>query len=316
MPFDFLAEYKKLQLETPRLSVFILNSQNSDFNFNVKDAKNCYLIANSVGCEDCMYGRDFYQSKDCIDCDHIHACTLCYQCLNCDNCYNCDYLQDSQNCSDSRFGFSLKSCSNCIGCVGLRQKSYHIFNKPYTKENYEKRAKELSEDEIKTQFESLKKEVPRCGIIEVESEQFTGSGIFHSRNIDHSFDVSDCQDSGYLLEAKKVTDSWDISILEESELCYQLSSCHQMHDSNCSYFCVNCSEVEYCENLMDCQNCFGCISLKRKQYYILNKPYEPEEYFRKVNEIKMQLREQGLYGKMLIPPTFPTEDSVVVMQKL
>lgn len=313
---SFLTEYKELQLKTPRLSVFILNSENSDFNFNVKDAKNCYMLANSVGSVDCMYGRDFYQCQDCLDCDHIHACTLCYQCLNCDNCYNCNSLQDSQNCTDCQFGFSLKSCTNCVGCVGLRQKSYHIFNEAYSKEDYEKQIQKLSEEEIKTRFEALKRRVPRYGIVEVESEQFTGSGVFHSRNIVDSFDVSECQDSGYLLESKKVTDSWDISILEESQLCYQISSCHQMNNSNCSYFCVNCSEVEYCENLIDCQNCFGCISLKRKQYYILNQPYSPEEYFKKVEELKTELRAQGLYGKMLIPPTFPKEETVAVMPSL
>ncbi len=316
MNFDFLTEYKKLQLQTPRLSSFVIASENSAYNFNVKNAKNCYMIANSVDSEDCLYGRDFYNCTDCIDCDHIQSCTLCYQALNCENCYDCQFIQDSQNCSHCRYGYSLKGCTDCVGCVGLRQKQYHIFNEAYSKEDYEAKLQTLSREDIKTRFEALKKQIPRKGIDEIDSENFTGSGVFHSKNIDESFDVSECQDGGYLLETKKVTDSWDISILEEAEQCYQISSCHIMSNAVCCYFCVNSHNVEYSENLIDCQDCFGCISLKRKQYYILNQPYSKEEYFEKVAAIKAQLREQGLYGKMLLPPTFPKEDTVAMMPTL
>jgi len=35
-----------------------------------------------------------------------------------------------------RYCYFLRNCSNCFGCVGLRNKQYHILNKPYTKEEY------------------------------------------------------------------------------------------------------------------------------------------------------------------------------------
>lgn len=312
MDFDFLEEYKKLQLKTPRLSSFILNSENSDYNYNVKDLKNCYLLANAINDENCMYGRDFYGSENCTDCDHIKNCTLCYQCLNCENCYNCNYLQDSVNCNDCDYGYFLKGCRNCIGCVGLKQKNFHIFNEPYSESDYQKKLEQLKSEKILKKFETLKQTVPRMGALMIDSENSTGNGIFHSRNIFNAFDVRECQDSGYMLECKKVTDSWDVTILEYSELCYQISTSHLLHNCNFCYFCLECSDLEYCENLIACQNCFGCISLHRKQYYILNQPYKKDEYFKKVSEIKNQLKEQGLYGEMFIPPAFPREDTVVV----
>ena len=67
---------------------------------------------------------------------------------------------------------------------------------------------------------------------------------------------------------------------------------------------------------MSCKDCFGCISLHRKQYYILNKPYSKEEYFKQVAELKDQLRTQGIYGQMLITPCFPREDTVAVWDKM
>ncbi|NUJ97275.1 hypothetical protein HGA92_00635 [Candidatus Gracilibacteria bacterium] len=36
------------------------------------------------------------------------------------------------------YSFDINNCSNCFGCVGLRNKSYCILNKQYTKEEYEK----------------------------------------------------------------------------------------------------------------------------------------------------------------------------------
>jgi len=311
MAIDFITEYKKLQSKTPRIGSFILSSVNSDYNYNVENIKNCYLLSNAVENVDCMYGRDFYGNKDCVDCDHISGCTLCYMCLNSKDCYNCDYLQDSLNCSDCRFGYDLKGCKDCIGCCGLSQKQYYIFNKPYTKEEYFKKREELTDKEIKAEFLNLKRRVPRKGIISVDSEDFTGDSVFHSRNVQGSFDVSECQDAGFLLECKKVTDSWDITILENAQQCYQISSCHVMNNSNFCFFCVECSDVEFSECLMSCQDCFGCISLHRKQYYILNEPYSAEEYFKKCEEYRDQLREQGLYGQMIIPSVFPREDTVV-----
>ncbi|MFA6274137.1 MAG: hypothetical protein WC662_03170 [Candidatus Paceibacterota bacterium] len=36
-----------------------------------------------------------------------------------------------------RYSYFLRNCSNCFGCVGLRNKNYCILNKQYTKEQYE-----------------------------------------------------------------------------------------------------------------------------------------------------------------------------------
>lgn len=312
MSIDFLTEYKKLQLVTPRLSYFQLNSVNSDYCYNCDNVKNGYLLANACNDEDCMYGRDFYGCKDCNDCDHIRNCTLCFQCLNSGDCYNCDYLQDSSNCSDSRYGYFLKGCRDCVGCVGISQKQFYIFNESYSKTDYLAKIASLSEKEIQEQFEALKKSIPRVGMLQINCENCTGNNLFHCQNVVESFDAVESQDCGYLLEAKNMKDSWDITVLEQSELCYQISCAHVLNNCNFCYFCTDSSNLEYCENVIASNDCFGCISLHRKQYYILNQPYTKEEYFKKVAEIKDQLRADGLYGQMLIPPTFPRQDTVVM----
>lgn len=313
---DFIEEYRKLQLKTPRLSTFTLTSTNSDYCFNVDQVKNLYLIANGVKDQDCMYGRDFYDCSNCLDCDHIKDCSLCFGCINCRNCYNCDFLQDSESSTDCSYGYYLRSCKSCVGCVGLIHKEFCIFNVQYPKEDYFKKLKTLSKQEIKTEFKKLQTQVPRLNLSIVNCENCSGNCIYNSQNIGESYDVYDSQDCGYLLESKKLKDCYDITVLEGSEQCYQICSSHLLNNCNFCYFCTFSSDLEFCECVISSENCFGCISLHRKKYCILNRQYSKEEYFKITAEIKADLRAKNFYGKMLIPPTFPRGETVAIWDRM
>jgi hypothetical protein len=45
------------------------------------------------------------------------------------------------------------------------------------------------------------------------------------------------------------------------------------------------SDIYYSDNLVACKNCFGCISLKNKEYCIFNKQYTKQEYEELVSKI-------------------------------
>lgn len=260
-----------------------------------------------------MYGRDFYNNQDCVDCDHIIHCTLCYEVINCRYAYNCSHLQDSENCNDCDYGYDLKGCRNCFGCATLRNKQYQIFNVQHSKEDYEQKLKELKQkpkEETENLFNKVKLKTPRVYCVQNNSENFFGNYVDHCQNTLYAFDVVECQDTMYIYEAKKCRDSYDIFVLEDSELCYNLSSCHVMHNCNCCFFSSNDSDCEYSELLINCDHCFGYIALHHKKYHILNKPYEKEAYFAKVAEIKQELLSQNLYGVLTLPPTYPIEDTV------
>ena len=55
-----------------------------------------------------------------------------------------------------------------------------------------------------------------------------------------------------------------------------------------------CSDSEFCAYSKNLKNCFGCVYMENKKYYILNKPFSPEEYEKKVAEIKKELMEAGM----------------------
>ncbi|MBT3864590.1 hypothetical protein HOE67_02130 [Candidatus Peregrinibacteria bacterium] len=309
----FLEDYKALQLKTPRIGAIQLKHTNSDFCYNIDECKNCYLLANAVVNEDCMYGRDFYSNQDCVDCDHILKCTLCYECINCKHCYNCTHMQDSENCHDCEYGYDLRQCKNCFGCATLRNKEYYIFNKPHSKEEYETQITELRRlphHEITKKFEETQLETPRVYCVQTKSENFVGNYLSHCQNTIDCFDIVECQDCAYTTESKKCKDSYDNFVNEHGELCYNLSSCHIMHNCDCCFFSTSCSDCAYSELLINCDHCFGCVSLHYKKYHILNEPYSKEDYEKRITEIKQELRDQNLYGVLTLPPTYPLEDTV------
>jgi hypothetical protein len=57
------------------------------------------------------------------------------------------------------------------------------------------------------------------------------------------------------------------------------------------------TESEFLLNCRNCENCFGCVGLENKSYHILNIPYEPDEYWDKVDRIKLAMLKRGEYGR-------------------
>lgn len=254
-----------------------------------------------------MYGRDFYGNADCVDCDHVLKCTACYECVNAKECWECKHLQDCWNCQNCEWGYDLRGCQNCIGCAGLRKKSFHIFNQPYSEEEYYEKNRTLAPEEIEAGFAEVKQKTPRVYSTQLSAENCIGENISHSQNAYHCFDVDGCQDIMYIAEVKDIKDSCDIFCLEHAELCYECSSNYKLTNCNFCFLCCDASDLEYCELCFNCKDCFGCISLHNKQYYILNKPYSREEYFQKI----AQLRKEDFYGRKFLPPAHPEEDTVL-----
>jgi hypothetical protein len=45
-----------------------------------------------------------------------------------------------------------------------------------------------------------------------------------------------------------------------------------------------------CVGLSGCTYCFGCVGLSKKDFHILNEPYERQVYFEKVEGLRRALR--------------------------
>ncbi len=127
----------KLRKERVHKYVNIVNSENSsgDFLINCKDCENCFDVNDSQDCTNLNVGVNV---KDCYDCSNMYLKSeLCYSVLGTIECYNTHLSLFMFHCQNSLYSQFCYHSSNLFGCFGLRKKQYCIFNKQYTKEEYE-----------------------------------------------------------------------------------------------------------------------------------------------------------------------------------
>ncbi|HLD17940.1 MAG TPA: hypothetical protein VJB99_02580 [Patescibacteria group bacterium] len=99
-----------------------------------KGSRDCFWSPFNEQCEGCSFvvwaghDSDSY-SSNVFACQGMRCCSLGLYSRNLEYCFLC------------------VSCEDCFGCVGLKHKRFHIFNRPYSEEEYWKRV-----DEIKTKM--------------------------------------------------------------------------------------------------------------------------------------------------------------------
>ena len=116
-----------------------------------------------IRCKNC---REVYGAKDTEDCayviDPMIADHVFHDAFSGNSCsYNLETI-GCENLSHSKFCFSCRAwsnnliycyfchgCRNCFGCMGLKNKEYCIFNKQYTKAEYETLVAQIIEHMIK-----------------------------------------------------------------------------------------------------------------------------------------------------------------------
>lgn len=119
-----------------------------DFLLNSQNCKDCYDLSDSQDCRYITVGLDV---KDSQDCNNIYIKNeLCYEVLSAIGIYRVLFslfVFESQDILYSQYCFNSK---NLFGCSGLRKKEYCIFNKQYTKEEYEELVPKIIEHMKKT----------------------------------------------------------------------------------------------------------------------------------------------------------------------
>lgn len=306
---SFFEQYLELKNKTPHLALFntVGTIQNSDYNNCTAYLKNCYLLAESDYCEECYYSNLLKKSNFVVDCSVCYEDELCYECVDCTKCYNLLHSQDCQNCRDSYFLKNCMSCTDCIGCINQRQKQYVIFDKQYSKEEYERLKAQFrlytvtGIEKLKDQCLKFFQTQPNKYVIAEQNENSNGDHLFNSKNAYHCFDSTDLEDCAFCaklsLGVKTSMDynSWG----NNAELLYQCSSC----GDNCYNlkFCVNCqtnmSNCEYCAECFSSSDCFGCVGLKKERFCILNKKYSEDEYYELKGKIIEYMKKIGEYGE-------------------
>jgi hypothetical protein len=299
---SFFEQFHELLYKVPRPPLINNKAENSDYCNYADGNKNCYLITTSNWNEDSYYGFLLVNNQNAVDSLWCADCQLIYQCIDCIKCYDVKYAQGCEQCVESSFLYDCRVLQNCLFCTNLKNKKYHIFNEPCSKEEYEQKVKEISGNYQKfqqtlVQFEELLKEksIRKANQI-VSSEKVSGNNIFNSTNIHQGFDIYECRDCAYVHDGLKAVDCYDVDYFDGTELCYESTSLIG-YGYRFTMFCRDSYNLFYCDNCHSCKDCFGCIGLRNAKYCIFNKQFTKEEYENLVPIIIKHMQRTGEWGE-------------------
>ncbi|MFA6353653.1 MAG: hypothetical protein WCW93_01855 [Candidatus Paceibacterota bacterium] len=297
----FLEQLKELSEKTPypALETGYLTLKNCDYSNSIGYSKNCMLATWADNCENVYFSSFLNGAKDVSDSLRIFKSELCYESIGQRKCYRIFYSQECDDCSEVWFSRNCYGCMNCVGCVNLRGASNCIFNIKYTKEEYSNKLKELKLD-TRSGINVFQKEIKafwgkfpyRSYTGDTFNLHVTGEYIYKSKNSKEMYITSHTKDSKWcqFITYKPVENCMDYSGWgNNAELIYEATNVGvNVSNVKFSIYCFpDVMNTEYSLWCISAKNNFGCASLKRKNYCILNKEYSKESF----DKLKVQIIE-------------------------
>jgi hypothetical protein len=299
----FFEQFEKLLEAIPRQASNTTMNENSDYCNQTWQTKDSYLCFNVGYGERLFYSTEAFYVKDCVDCLDIRNSEFLYQCFNCNKCHGSTYLEKCEDCSESHFSYDCKGCSNVLLCTNLRNKQFHIENKPYSKEEYLEKLKEhkLGDREacqkLRQKLSELKLKAVHKENNNLKCENSTGDYLIECNN------CKDCYNAYKSEGCVRITnidaegkDCRDQDFITEAELCYEGTSIAGYKNIFCVWSAYG-NDNYYCNFCEKCSNCFGCVGLTHQQYCIFNKQYSKEEYEKLVAKIIENMTDKGEWGE-------------------
>ena len=300
----FFEQFSELQGKAPVVTLLSNLQENAEYCQDVEGVKNGYLVFDAINCRDVYYSVRIYNSNTCVDTYWVMESELLYDCTYMFSCYNCQYSFNCRQASDSHFLFDCRNVSHCFMSSGLRNKQYYIYNQPHTKEEYEAFMKSINlkdydtVQKLKEKFYELLAVAPLPHAFLENCENVEGNYVKNSKNCSRafeSFDLLDCKNVFQCAKGRDIEGSFMCN--DKVERCYQCvaTGISAFDVKNCA-FTWHSSNMEYCYLCIGCQDCFGCIGLRNKKYYIFNKPYSKEDYEKTLSALKAAMSVRGEYG--------------------
>ena len=138
--------------------------------------------------------------------------------------------------------------------------------------------------------------------------------VNHISNPRNSYLIFNAKEPEYCMYGHGINRSqWciDISHVSESQYCYEGFWLTKCSNSLFSSQCENSFNMIFSKNCSGCQDCFGCVNLKKKSYCIFNEQYSRDEYLEKIklfnlgsHENLQKIKKQVLEFWMRFPNKF------------
>jgi len=311
----FFEQFNDLLYSVPLPAHSMTFVTNCHYCTNANNIKNCYFSRGIAYTEDSAYLVWDQGSKNCLDSHMTNGCELSYGNVNTTNCYKTFFSVDCESSQEMILCKDCVGCTSCVASTGLRNKSYCIFNQEYSKEEYIKKLAEMNLGSYQA-FKALQGkayehwlEYPQKFMRSRQNVNVTGDYIYESKNAKNCYRVREVEDSKFVqnILSGPVKDCFDYTnwgdnaeLIYESLIvgdgAYNIKFCLQTYNNvkNATYsvFCHGSSDI------------FGCVSLRKKQYCILNKQYTKEEYEKILPKIIEHMKTTREYGEF-----FPTSIS-------
>lgn len=295
----FFEQYRELLHQAPLPNLANNNVTRSDYGNHNADCKDCYLLYASYLNDNVSFSSGIMESKDSMDLYNVLKAELCYDDALCDNVSRVFFSFDAGESMNSMFLRHSTNVNNSLGCVNLKNKQYCIFNRQYSKEEYQKeRAKYdfgsyKNLQAFKKEFDEFDRKFPREFASLLRCNDVTGDQAGDSKNCRYCFDVyGNVEDSKYAVHAVTLKDSYDgYGFGGNGELLYEgvdagLNGAHYKF----AVFTHTCHDVQYTYTCHSSSHLFGCVGLRSREYCILNKQYSKEEYEVLVPKIIEQMK--------------------------
>lgn len=304
----FFEQFHEFQLAVPRVGLSSKNCINSEYVNHAGHSKNCYMSFVVWSSENCLYSNSVINGKYCVDCSRTEdgANELLYECLYCYGCYKCQFGFQLSDCSDCYYCFDCKNCQDCFLSYNLRGKSYCFMNEQLSKEEYREKVSQfnLGSYTSRSQLYPLWKDIiqksalHRNLVIE-QSIGCTGNFIYNSKNCTSCFEITNLEDCRYCTVATVAKDALDCSHFGTGtcELLYECHAAAGNYNTIVTHLSYDNAHISYCDTCHNCENMFGCISIKKGSYMIFNKKYPEEEYKILKNKIIKHMKQTGEYGE-------------------
>jgi hypothetical protein len=223
-----------------------------------------------------------------VDCELLYGCTDSYK------VYNSSYVDYSARTYDSYFCWDCDDCHDVFGCTHLAHKQYCIFNKQYTKEEYEAKIKQLLVLPAEKNIQSLKELIKKypfgpSNVTSSENSDY-GNHVHYCHNCYLCFDTVHSENCAYLYDSAFCKSSYDLTYGYKTELSYECTDVARVY--NCDYLenCSDCFDCQYLMDCVDCHDCTGCVGLAHKKYCFLNGQYSEEEYKKVISELRQSVQ--------------------------
>ncbi len=299
----FFEQYNELLHRVPLIgaSIDIPTMETSPYTNHAGHLKNSYLLFHVDYVEDSAYGFNTFNNKSLFDCTNLILSELSYDIIH---AYKISRSAGSQDLLESINCFFMKDSENCQDCfasANLRNKKHYIFNEPYSKEDYFDEIKKWNlgsykiYQEVKKRAEEHWKKFPPDPIYQKFAINSTGNRIYESKNCKECFEVSYAEDCKWamMMYIRTIKDCYDV-VSWGNNMSRSYECCNVGEDVSEARFCsesgLGLMDAEYCK-LSTGNHHFGCVSVKKGDYVILNKKYSEDEYRKLREKIIAQMNE-------------------------